>query len=103
MPFAERDPRWAGNPGKANRPGSSSGQGPGRSSPLCLQERGLEIPRLKQEMGKLKAPREALERERRQLERLRQERVRGEGTLVRIEAFCERVSQGLENLGFEER
>ncbi|MCH8088271.1 MAG: hypothetical protein IIC81_10570 [Chloroflexi bacterium] len=54
-------------------------------------------------MGKLKARREALERERRQLERLHQEQVRGEDALVRLEAFCKRVSQGLENLSFEER
>ena len=66
-------------------------------------DEAIELPRLKEEMGKLKARREALERERRQLERLHQEQVRGEDALVRLEAFCKRVSQGLENLSFEER
>lgn len=54
-------------------------------------------------MGRLRARREALERERRKLEHLRQEQVQGEDALARLEAFCERVSEGLGNLSFEER
>ena len=63
----------------------------------------IELPRLKEDMGKLKARRELLQKERRELDRLREEHVREEDALVRLEAFCERVSRGLENLSFEEK
>ena len=69
----------------------------------AYKNEAIELARLKEEMGKLKARRESLQKERRELQRLRQEQVRGEDALVRLEAFCERVSQGLENLSFEER
>ena len=68
----------------------------------AYKNEAIELSRLKEEMGKLRALREGLERERRELGHSRQEQVRAEDAVVRLEAFCERISDGLENLTFEE-
>ncbi len=69
----------------------------------AYKNEAIDLPRIKEEMGKLRARREALDRERRGMEQLRQQQAQGTHALERLEAFCQRVSQGLERLTFEEK
>jgi len=63
----------------------------------------IDLPRLKEEMGKLKARREQLERQRQDLDRAARHQADAADALERLDAFCQRVAKGLQSLTFEER
>ena len=58
---------------------------------------------LKEEMGKLKCREEGLQGQHEVLERRHREHLSIRDGLAHLEAFCGQVSQGLENLSFQER
>ena len=69
----------------------------------AYKNEALELSQFKEEMEKLRARRGVLERQQRDLERQRQEQVQAQNTLARLEAFCQRLSQGLTWLTFGEK
>ena len=69
----------------------------------AYRNEAVGLPRFKHEMGQLKVRRGALERQLQRLQGEHQERERLADTLVRLEEFCQRVSQGLRLLTFEEK
>jgi site-specific DNA recombinase len=69
----------------------------------AYKNEAIELPKLKEEMGKMKARREQLDRQRQDLERRSRERAEAADAVERLEAFCRRVNQGLEHLTFEEK
>jgi site-specific DNA recombinase len=63
----------------------------------------IELPQLKEEMGKLKGRRQELERQHEALERRSKKQASLREGLAQLKAFCERANQGLEHLDFGER
>jgi len=69
----------------------------------AYKNEALGLPQFKQEMDKLRSRRGALERQLGDLERQRQEHVQAQDALASLETFCQRVSQGLDSVTFEEK
>ena len=69
----------------------------------AYKSEALELPQFKEEMDKVRARRGALEQQQRDLERQRLEQVQTQDALAKLEAFCQRVSQGLHWLTFDDK
>lgn len=68
----------------------------------AYKNEAMDLPRFKEEMGKLKARRDQLERQRVEQDKIARQRASAANAMQEFETFCERVAEGLEHLTPEE-
>jgi hypothetical protein len=69
----------------------------------AYKNEAIDLDQLKVEMGKLRARKQETEQRQKRLEQQGREQTNLKEGLAHLEAFCRRVSQGLQNLTFEEK